>query len=114
MVDACEDAGFDPADVDGFVAYGDDKNEPVRLMSDLGTKELCWSTQIWGGGGGGIAGAFGVAAAAIETGQASAVVVFRTLVQADSGRLSGAVMRHHRNDHQIGRASCRERVCQYV
>ncbi|HEY9546345.1 MAG TPA: hypothetical protein VIR56_10060 [Solimonas sp.] len=102
IVDACEDAGFDPADVDGFVAYGDDKNEPVRLMSDLGTKELCWSTQIWGGGGGGIAGAFGVAAAAIETGQASAVVVFRTLVQADSGRLSGAVMRHHLNDHLLG------------
>lgn len=102
IVDACEDAGFDPADVDGFVAYGDDKNEPVRLMSDLGTKELCWSTQIWGGGGGGIAGAFGLAAAAIATGQANAVIVFRTLVQADSGRLSGAVMRHHLNDHLLG------------
>lgn len=102
IVDACEDAGFDPADVDGFVAYGDDKNEPVRLMSDLGTRELCWSTQIWGGGGGGIAGAFGLAAAAIATGQASAVIVFRTLVQADSGRLSGAVMRHHLNDHLLG------------
>src|SRR3546814_9057227 len=45
IVDACEDAGFDPADVDGFVAYGDDKNEPVRLMSDLGTKELCWRSE---------------------------------------------------------------------
>src|SRR3546814_3769444 len=44
IVDACEDAGFDPADVDCFVAYGDDKNEPVRLMSELGTKELCWSS----------------------------------------------------------------------
>jgi len=102
IVDACEDAGFDPADIDGFVAYGDDKNEPVRLMPDLGIKELCWSTQVWGGGGGGIAAAFGVAAAAIASGQASAVIVFRTLVQNNSGRLSGAVMAHHLNDHLLG------------
>src|SRR3546814_10910991 len=66
------------------------------------SSDVCSSDLIWGGGGGGIAGAFGVAAAAIETGQASAVVVFRTLVQADSGRLSGAVMRHHLNDHLLG------------
>jgi len=102
IVDACEDAGFDPADVDGFVSYGDDHNEPVRLMSDLGTKDLCWSSMVWGGGGGGIAGAFGAAAAAIVTGQAKAVVVFRALVQSDSGRLSGAVMAHHMNDHLLG------------
>lgn len=101
IVDACEDAGFDPADIDGFVSYGDDHNEPVRLMPDLGTRELRWSSQIWGGGGGGLAAAFGAAAAAIITGQAEAVVVFRALVQKDSGRLSGAVMRHHLNDHLI-------------
>ncbi len=99
IVDACEDAGFDPADVDGFVSYGDDRNEPVRLMPDLGTRELTWSSAVWGGGGGGIAGAFGLAAAAIMTGQASAVVIFRALVEGDSGRLSAAVMAHHLNDH---------------
>src|SRR5258706_16372524 len=71
-------------------------------MSDLGTKELCWSSQVWGGGGGGIAGAFGLAAAAIVSGQASAIIVFRTLVQNNSGRLSGAVMAHHLNDHLLG------------
>ncbi len=102
IVDACEDAGMHPSDVDGFVSYGDDRNnEPVRLMSDLGTKELCWSSMIWGGGGGGIAAAFGCAAAAIASGQANAVVVFRALVQGDSGRLSQAVMGHHLNDHLI-------------
>lgn len=101
IVDACEDAGFDPADIDGFVSYGDDKNEPVRLMPDLGTKNLRWNTQIWGGGGGGIAATFGVAAAAIASGQANAVVVFRALVQDNSGRLSAAVMSHHLNDHLI-------------
>ncbi|MBT8766749.1 thiolase C-terminal domain-containing protein [Metapseudomonas boanensis] len=102
IVDACEDAGFDPALIDGFVSYGDDKNEPVRLMSDLGTRELRLNAQMWGGGGGGIAGAFGLAASAISTGQATAVVVFRALVQNNSGRMSAAVMRHHLNDHLVG------------
>lgn len=99
--DACRDAGLDPAEVDGFVSYGDDKNEPVRLMSTLGTRELRWSSSVWGGGGGGIAGAFGLAAAAIVTGQAEAVVVFRALVEGNSGRLSAAVMAHHLNDHLL-------------
>jgi acetyl-CoA acetyltransferase len=99
IVDACEDAGLDPSEIDGFVSYGDDKNEPIRLAPDLGTKDLCWSAQVFGGGGGGIAAAFGLAASAIISGQASTVVVFRALVQGDSGRLSGAVMAHHLNDH---------------
>jgi acetyl-CoA acetyltransferase len=102
IIDACEDAGFDPADIDGFATYGDDKNEPVRLMQDLGTKELSWASQVFGGGGGGIAGAFGQAVGAIATGQASAVIVFRALVQGNSGRLSAAVMAHHLNAHMIG------------
>lgn len=101
IVDACDDAGFDPSQIDGFVSYGDDKNEPVRLMPDLGMKELNWSAQVWGGGGGGVAGAFGLASAAILTGQAKAVVVFRALVEGNSGRLSTAVMAHHLNDHMV-------------
>lgn len=99
--DACADAGFDPADVDGFVSYGDDHNEPVRLMSALGTREIRWSTQIWGGGGGGIAGTFALAAAAIISGQARAVIIFRALAEGASGRLSAAVMAHHLNDHML-------------
>ncbi len=101
IVDACDDAGLDPSEVDGFVSYGDDRNEPVRLMPDLGTKQLCWSSAVWGGGGGGLAGAFGQAAAAIATRQARVVVVFRALVEGNSGRLSAAVMAHHLNDHMV-------------
>lgn len=102
IVDACEDAGFNPADIDGFVSYGDDANEPVRLMPDLGTKELMLSAQVWGGGGGGIAAAFQLASSAILTGQANAVVIFRALVEGNSGRLAEAVMAHHLNDHMAG------------
>ena len=101
IVDACEDAGFDPADIDGFASYGDDHNEPVRLMPDLGIRELRWVSTVFGGGGGGIAGAIGQAAAAIISGQARAVIVFRALVQGNSGRLSSAVMAHHLNAHMI-------------
>lgn len=101
IMDACEDAGFDPADIDGFASYGDDKNEPVRLMPDLGIRELSWCSTVFGGGGGGIAGAIGQAAAAIVSGQASAVVVFRALVEGSSGRLSTAVMAHHLQPHMI-------------
>lgn len=102
IVDACVDAGIDPATIDGFVSYGGDANEPPRLMHDLGTTELRWSAQVWGGGGGGIAGVFGQAAAAIAAGQAETIVVYRAMVQGDSGRMSTAVMAHHLNDHLIG------------
>lgn len=102
ILDACEDAGLDPSEIDGFASYGDDHNEPVRLMPDLGIKDLRWCSSVFGGGGGGIAGAVGQAAGAILTGQATAVVVYRALVQSNSGRLSEAVMAHHLNSHMIG------------
>jgi acetyl-CoA acetyltransferase len=102
IVDACQDAGIDPADVDGFVSYGDDGNQPDRLMSDLGTKEIHLSTAVWGGGGGGLLGAFELAATSLAAGQTRAVVVYRALVQGQSGRMSAAVMAHHMNDHFVG------------
>ncbi|NLR73038.1 transporter [Novosphingobium sp. ERN07] len=101
ILDACLEAGLNPAEVDGFVSYGDDKNEPVRLMGDLGTRRLAWSASVFGGGGGGIAGAFGLAASAIISGQAKAVIVFRALAEGASGRMSAAVMAHHLNDHLL-------------
>jgi len=102
IMDACDDAGISPSEIDGFATYGDDHNEPVRLMPDLGIRELRWSSNVFGGGGGGIAGAIGQAVGAILTGQASVVVVYRALVQGNSGRLSGAVMAHHLNSHMVG------------
>jgi acetyl-CoA acetyltransferase len=95
IVAACADAGIDPRDVDGFASYGADANEPQALLASLGTRELRWSSLVWGGGGGGIAGAVGAGAAAIATGQAATVVVYRALAQADSGRLADAVSRGH-------------------
>lgn len=99
IVEACEDAGLDPSDVDGFVSYGDDHNQPDRLMSDLGTGELRFTSSVWGGGAGGLLAAVELAGMAIATGQAEVVVVYRALVQGTGGRLSAAVAAHHLSNH---------------
>lgn len=95
IVDACDDAGLDPRDVDGFVSYGADRSTAGRLMPALGTRELRWSTLVWGGGGGGSAGAFAVAASAIVCGLADTVVVYRAVHQGADGRLAEAVKEDH-------------------
>jgi acetyl-CoA acetyltransferase len=85
-------AGIDPADIDGFVSYGADLEDGPRLTGPLGTKELRWSSIVWGGGGGGSAGAIAQAEAAILSGQADTVVVYRATAESTSGRLSSAVI----------------------
>jgi acetyl-CoA acetyltransferase len=91
IVAACADAGIDPRDVDGFASYADDRNAGFTLMRALGTREMRWSSMVWGGGGGGTLGAVGQAAAAIVSGQAEIVAVTRTLAEQASGRLQDAV-----------------------
>ncbi len=90
---ACKDAGIDPHDIDGFASYGNDRSEAGRLAAALGIKELRFSNMFWGGGGGGVCGAVGNAAAAVATGMADCVVAFRSLAQgqfARYGRGTGA------------------------
>ena len=83
---ACQDAGIDPRDIDGFAAYSNDRNDPPSLATALGTHELRFSNMQWGGGGGGGAGAMANAAAAVATGLADCVVVYRALAQGQFGR----------------------------
>jgi hypothetical protein len=56
---ACEDAGLDPREVDGFASYSNDRNDPSRLAAALGLPELRFSKHAMGwrrrrrfGGGG--------------------------------------------------------------
>lgn len=83
---ACADAGLDPRHIDGFASYGDDRSEATRLASALGLPRLRSATMQWGGGGGGCCAAVANGAAAIATGQADCVVVFRSLNQGQYGR----------------------------
>jgi len=77
---AVEDAGLTMADVDGFVSYME-RNEPVRLSAALGTGDLAFTAQTFGGGGNGAGAAVTIADAAISAGYAECIVVFRSLAQ---------------------------------
>jgi acetyl-CoA acetyltransferase len=90
IVAACEDAGVSPRDIDGFVSYGSERNTGQKLMPALGTHELRLAALAWTHGGG-IPGALGIAAAAIATGQASIVAVYRAMAEASHQRLQLAV-----------------------
>ncbi len=83
---ACEDAGIDPRDIDGFASYSNDRNDPPRLATALGCKELRFSNMQWGGGGGGGAAAIANAAAAVATGMSDCVVAYRSLAQGQFAR----------------------------
>jgi acetyl-CoA acetyltransferase len=87
---AAEDAGVDVRDIDGFASYSNDRNDPPRLASALGTKDLAFSNMVWGGGGGGGSGAVANAVAALAAGYANYVVVFRGLAQGQFGRFGQA------------------------
>ena len=86
VLKACADAGIDPRDVDGFSSYSNDRSEASRLSAALGCQQLSFASMQWGGGGGGGSGAIANGAAAIATGQAECVVVFRALAQGQFGR----------------------------
>ena len=83
---AASDAGIRPAAIDGFASFSEDRNEPALLMNALGIDELRFTGMVWGGGGGGSCGAVALAEAAIKSGQANYVIVFRSLCQGQSFR----------------------------
>ena len=79
--DACNDAGLDVKDIDGFAGYCDDPTLPADLAVSLGTPELHYSGLVWGGRGSGIPGALSNAYMAVATGLADYVVVLRSIIQ---------------------------------
>lgn len=87
---AAEDAGLEVEELDGFVSYLDQRNDPVRLSAALGLRELRFTAQPWGGGGNGMAAALAIADAAVSAGYARNVVVFRALAQGQFGRYGQA------------------------
>jgi len=90
IVAACEDAGIDPSEIDGFVSYGSERNAGQKLLPALGTKSLRYAALAWTHGGG-IPAAVGIAAQAIISGQAEVVVVYRAMAEGSNQRLQVAV-----------------------
>ena len=86
IVNACADANLHPREIDGFASFSNDRSDPSQLAAALGCRELRFANMQWGGGGGGGSAAIGNAAAAIASGMAECVVVFRALAQGQYGR----------------------------
>jgi acetyl-CoA acetyltransferase len=83
---AVDDAGLTIKDVDGFALYSA-PIDPAEIGAILGIPEIRFSATLTSGGGGS-AGALGLAAAAVSSGQAECVISVMTLQQAKR-RLGG-------------------------
>ena len=83
---ACEDAGISVTDIDGFAYYSEagagygDKMDTATFMETLGIPEVTFSAALTSGGGGS-AGAIGLAQAAVRNGDATYVVTVMALQQ---------------------------------
>jgi acetyl-CoA acetyltransferase len=86
ILQAINDAGLKPEDIDGFTSFSNDANEATMMQVALGIPELRLSAMTWGGGGGGTSGAVSLAVAAVEARHAKNVVVYRGLCQGQSRR----------------------------
>ena len=89
---ALDDAGLSPADVDGITCYSTgDPASPLRVGYAIGLDEIGWSVNTLAGGNQ-VALVMANAAAAIITGQADVVVVYRVLdANVRYGKVTGEV-----------------------
>jgi acetyl-CoA acetyltransferase len=88
---AVADAGLGMDDVDGFSSFSNDRNEFCFVATDLGVPEVRYADMTWITGGGGACAAIGNAAMAIASGQASCVVVYRSIAMGQFRRFGRAL-----------------------
>ena len=87
---AADDAGIEVRRIDGLASFSSDGSLPWLVQQALGIERLSFASMVWGGGGSGSCGALAHAAAAIESGQAGTVLVFRSIVQRPGERYGQA------------------------
>ncbi|HEY3698871.1 MAG TPA: lipid-transfer protein [Spongiibacteraceae bacterium] len=73
---AIRDAGLKPSDIDGLVTFTQDTNDELELISSLGIEQVRWTARTPYGGAGSCA-TIQVAAAAVASGAAKAVLIYR-------------------------------------
>ena len=88
-ISALEDAGLAVDDLDGFAIYAN-SCDPAEIASTLGVPEVRFAASLTSGGGG-CAGALGLAAAAIDGGMATVCVTLMSLQQLNR-RLGGSAV----------------------
>lgn len=87
---AARDAGLDPQSIEGLSSFSGDTSLPWLMQHALGIKRLRFASMVWGGGGSGACGSLAHAVAAVESGQAANVLVFRSIVQRAGSRYGQA------------------------
>jgi acetyl-CoA acetyltransferase len=93
---AIRDAGLGPADIDGTVTFSMDANDDLAIIRALGVPELRWAARTRGGGGGACA-TVQLAAAAVESGHADAVLVYRAFNERSGHRFGQPQPAGHRD-----------------
>jgi acetyl-CoA acetyltransferase len=73
---AIDDAGLQPSDIDGFVTFTQDENDELDIMLSVGIPQTRWASRT-SFGGSGSAATVQQAAAAVISGMADAVVIYR-------------------------------------
>jgi acetyl-CoA acetyltransferase len=73
---AIDDAGLTPADIDGLVTFTQDENDELDVLRSVGIPQVRWASRT-SFGGSGSAGTVQQAAAAVISGMADAVVIYR-------------------------------------
>ena len=75
-----------PADRIPAYRLSGDTSLPWLMQHALGIQRLRFASMVWGGGGSGACGSLAHAVAAVESGQAANVLVFRSIVQRPGSR----------------------------
>jgi acetyl-CoA acetyltransferase len=88
-IDALNDAGLEPKDVDGMVTFTMDANDEIAIARSVGIPELKFFSRIHHGGGAACA-TVQQAAMAVETGHARVVVCYRAFNERSGFRFGRA------------------------
>lgn len=89
---AIRDAGLSPSDIDGMITFTLDSNDELELQRSLGVPSLRWTSRTPFGGAGANA-TVQLAAAAVASGAANAVLIYRAFNER-SGRRFGSPESH--------------------
>jgi len=88
---ALEDAGIDPADVDGMITFTLDASDEIGLARCLGVRDLAYTTRIPGGGAASVA-TLAQAMAVVDSGLANTVLIWRAMNERSAYRFGQPIV----------------------
>ncbi len=88
---ALDDAGIDPADVDGMITFTLDSSDEIGLGRCLGVRDLAYTTRIPGGGAASVA-TLAQAMAVVESGLADTVLIWRAMNERSAYRFGQPIV----------------------